>query len=101
MGDFEDRTPLVEGFYIKNIMETIVKEELENNVSNFDCCTCKQCQADIITLALNHLQPYYVTTKQGEVLSRANMLKYTSPIEVAVAVAKAVEIVRNNPRHIK
>ena len=83
-----------------NIVEELVwecfKEVMEHRPG---ICRCDRCMADVCALALNKMKPRYVASDKGEVISKAAFLEKELKIELLVAVADAVEIVKANPRH--
>ncbi|TYZ22589.1 late competence development ComFB family protein [Selenomonas ruminis] len=87
---------------LKNYMEDLVLEKLDDVMAQYPfCCTCDQCKRDIATLALNHLQPRYISSHKGDVYTRLNEMSVQYEVEVIQAIAKAIEIVHKNPRHEK
>jgi competence protein ComFB len=84
-----------------NIMETIVIKKLEEVWDTSDCCKCEQCRNDIIAYALNQLPPKYVASSEGELYSRASELSAEQEFDILLAVARAMQIVTDNPRHDK
>jgi len=66
---------------------------LKDRARNAGVCSCGKCFSDMVAIALNYLPPrYYGDTEDGG--------KLGSPwVMVEKAVAEAVEIVRESPRH--
>ncbi len=65
-----------------------------------DICKCEQCKLDIAAIALNNLKPKYVVTeKEGYVFSKADSLKPQFSTDIITEITKAIEVVRDNPRH--
>ncbi|MFJ7939522.1 late competence development ComFB family protein [Peribacillus sp. NPDC096622] len=51
-----------------NVMEEIVVTWVQVLMSGMEYqtfCSCRKCKNDIITLSLNNLPNYYVTTEEG------------------------------------
>lgn len=85
---------------IKNLMEDEVFMSIENIVKPMkELCKCEKCIDDIAAIALNDLKPNYVVTEKGYLYSKANNMDYQFNTDVTTAVIKAIEIVKNNPRH--
>ncbi|MBR1759935.1 MAG: late competence development ComFB family protein [Schwartzia sp.] len=81
-------------------MEQVVLENLDSVLAQYpDCCKCDLCRRDIAILALNHLPPRYTSSEKGRVYEKVNAMSQHNVIEVVEEIAKAVEIVRKNPRH--
>lgn len=84
-----------------NLMETLVAEKLDMVINTMDCCKCEQCRADIISFALNRLPTKYVSTRMGEVYSKMYSLSVQHEADILGALAVAVRVVVENPRHVK
>lgn len=85
----------------KNVMEEIVRKEINNCSNSLGICTCESCMLDLIALTLNHMKPRYVNTEKGELMSKINQLSQTSQTEIVSTIATAAEIIKKNPRHRK
>ena len=87
---------------LRNYMEDIVLQHLDMVLDRYPtCCRCDQCRQDIAMIALNNLKPHYISTEKGELFTRINSLAAQYQVEVIGAIAKAIEIVSENPRHEK
>ncbi len=64
-----------------------------------DFCTCDRCKLDVIALALNAVPSKYVVTDKGELFGRANLMTNQSDADIIKEVTKAIDIVRDSPRH--
>lgn len=85
---------------VQNYMEDAVEVLLPNILDEYSqLCTCKRCISDIKAIALNNLPPKYVTTEKGSILSKANMFKTQSEVDVTKALIDAIEKVSQSPRH--
>ncbi len=85
---------------LRNYMEDIVQQKLAGILKKYpNCCTCEKCYRDIMSLALNHLPPRYISTEKGNLYARIDMLSIEYDSDVVEQIAKAVEIVSKNPRH--
>jgi len=84
---------------LKNYMEEIVFNYMDEVLKDFDMCKCDICKLDIAAKALNELPPQYFVTKKGEVYSRIKHLKLQFEVDVVTALSRAAELVKNNPRH--
>jgi len=83
----------------KNYMEDVVFHHLDSIIAMADCCKCSVCRADIMAYALNHLPSKYVVTPNGEVYSKLAELQQQFQADVVMAIIKAIEVVKKNPRH--
>ena len=64
-------------------------------------CSCAQCSDDVITLALNHARPRYVTANSlGAAVTRVALSQDSAKAELAVLVYSAMRTVAEKPRHI-
>ncbi|NGQ96828.1 late competence development ComFB family protein [Brevibacillus sp. SYP-B805] len=83
-----------------NAMEPIVKELFEDFQHSYPVsCTCEQCRLDIQVIALNRLQPKYVTSKMGEVYIKTLLLNTQLRSDVVRELAHAADLVGKNPHH--
>lgn len=84
----------------RNIMEDLVEETFADMQPHLDhCCTCEQCHADIIALALNQLPAQYAVTSAGASITKVTHLRSQHMADIRSALIRAVDIVSRNPRH--
>ncbi len=75
----------------------IIKKLLEEDKSR---CSCNKCRLDIAALALNKLEPMYVVTDEGKIYGKVkNNMNIQFNTDVLLEVAKAMDVVKNNPHH--
>jgi competence protein ComFB len=68
--------------------------------SNASFCACQQCRDDVMTLALNHARPRYVTSNTlGAAVTRVALSQDASKAELAVIVYGAMKKIAEDPRH--
>lgn len=84
---------------LKNYMEDVVLDLMDQVVDNMDICKCEKCRLDIAAITLNHLSPKYVVNDKGELYSKVNNFKSQSEIDVVKEITKAAMIVKQNPQH--
>lgn len=87
---------------IINYMEKVVEEYLDKILSDpiYDSvCKCEQCRDDIMAKALNKLQPFYITTKTGEVFAEYSKLEIQNQAELIKEVINAIQFVSAKPNH--
>ena len=85
---------------LKNQTEALVLENIDSVLAQYpDCCKCDRCRRDIAIIALNHLPPKYVSSHKGSVFAKLDALSMEGKIEIVEQIAKAIEIVKRNPRH--
>jgi competence protein ComFB len=92
----EDRN---EELVLVNIMEEIVKHRVRESLEVMDACQCDTCYLNACALALNALNPKYVTTRKGALLSKITEMEIANSVKILFAVTKAVKQVKENPRH--
>ena len=83
----------------KIYMEDVVFRHLDRIIAGADCCKCPVCRMDVAAYALNRLPSKYVATREGEVYSKLLELEHQFEADVVIAIMKAIEVVRKNPRH--
>ncbi len=84
----------------ENYIEKIVREELQMLYKqNPNLCRCANCYQDIMTLTLNNLPAMYVSSEVGHIMTMFNLSKDQLQAQVLVELLKAVDKVKENPRH--
>ena len=86
---------------LKNHMEVIVSEKVNDLLSGSDCCTCNDCVLDIMAIALNELPSMYVVSDKGKLFSQVKYSKNQEDITVVTAVTRAIKVVQDRPKHIE
>ncbi|AGC68267.1 hypothetical protein Cst_c12760 [Thermoclostridium stercorarium subsp. stercorarium DSM 8532] len=84
---------------LKNYMEEIVFNFIDDVLKDIDMCKCDICKLDVAAKALNELPPQYFVTEKGEVYSKINNLRLQFEVDVISAITRAAEVVRKKPRH--
>ena len=86
---------------LHNLMEHEVKHTLSHilKTTNDIKCQCDQCKLDITAIALNSLSPKYIVTEKGLLYSRLVVMNQQFNTDVVTALAKAINLVNNSPRH--
>lgn len=84
---------------LKNLMEELVINSLEDVLKDINTCKCETCVTDITAIALNSLPPKYIVTQVGELYSKSDLLRQQFEVDIISAITKAAVIVKRNPRH--
>ena len=84
---------------LKNLMEELVINSLEDVLKDINMCKCETCVTDITAIALNSLPPKYIVTQVGELYSKSDLLRQQFEVDIISAITKAAVIVKRNPRH--
>jgi competence protein ComFB len=85
---------------VENLMEEMVVQFMDSVLKNYPhCCRCSQCRRDIAAIALNNLTPRYVSTAKGSAIVRTGSMDVQYKAQIVEEIAKAIEIVQNQPRH--
>ncbi len=82
---------------LKNYMETLVLEKLDEIIDELGCCKCEKCRMDIASYALNRLPPKYVATYKGQVYSKLDTLSVQYEADLINALYQAAKIVTEFP----
>lgn len=82
-----------------NIVEAIVRDKASKLIKTIDMCQCETCYLNACAIVLNAMDPLYVTTKKGALLSRINTAHYTYQTDLTVEIVKALMLVKEKPRH--
>lgn len=84
---------------IHNVMEDMVRIEIEENIDSLGICTCPVCRRDLMTLTLNNVPPKYVNTEKGAIISKVGSMSRDEKIKLLAEIAHCAEMVRDRPRH--
>ncbi len=82
-----------------NINEEFVQQCVAKTMKDLGACDCETCFANACAIALNELQPKYVTSKKGALLTEITSTKVTNQADITVEATKAVLKVMKNPHH--
>ena len=84
----------------ENYIEKIVRQELNKLYEDDkDLCRCDICYRDIMTLTLNKLPPMYVSSDVGHIMTMYNLTKDQLHAKVVVEILKAIDQVKESPKH--
>lgn len=61
-------------------------------------CGCDTCRGDVIVYTLNRLNPHYVSTRQGEVLTELTLASDQERARLSVILIEAFRRVAQAPR---
>jgi len=87
---------------MRNVVEAVVVREYDRLLPTVPgACACAVCREDALVYALNRLQPHYVATPAGEVISSVEMEKVQGQADIVVALMDAFRVVASAPRHGK
>jgi hypothetical protein len=86
---------------MENVLEESVHEIfLRLREMEAGYCQCPKCQDDVVTHALNHARPRYISGAViGSAVTRVALRKDQAQAEMAVIVLEAMRRVQRNPRH--
>lgn len=85
---------------LHNLIEEDVIYAIDNILKKHgEVCSCEKCRLDITAITLNNLKPKYVVTKKGLVYGKIDRLNNQCDADVVREIIKAIEIVKDNPRH--
>ncbi len=84
---------------LKNLMEMVVSQSIDDIKKHYDFCSCPQCRLDISALALNKIPPRYVVSQKGESYGRAELLAMQRDLDVLSVVLESIKFVQQKPRH--
>ncbi len=82
-----------------NINEELVKQNVLKIMEELGACQCETCFANACAIVLNELQPKYVTSEKGALLSQISNVTISSQATLTAEATKAVMKVMKNPRH--
>ncbi len=82
-----------------NIIEEFVRLRVKESIKELGACECETCYLNACALALNVLEPRYVTTTKGALISEITAMKLENQTNILVEVTKAVMQVMECPHH--
>ncbi len=82
-----------------NLMETVVKQKLDQMIDTLGCCKCEQCRWDIVCYVLNRIPPKYVITHEGELFSKLDTVNVQYEMDIVTLLTQAARMIQKNPRH--
>ncbi len=85
---------------VRNVMEDVMRIEIEEIVDSLGICTCPLCKRDLLSLTLNQVEPKYVNTDVGEVLTKVNSVSRDNRTKLLAIIVRCAETVKEKPRHI-
>lgn len=85
---------------VHNVMEDLIRTEINENIVNLGICPCPICRKDLLTLTLNNVTPKYVSTEKGEIITKAGSLASRDErIKLLAEVTHYAGMIKENPRH--
>lgn len=86
---------------IRNYMEQVVHNAINDIVKDIGVCKCEKCLMDIEAIALNSLPSRYIVTDEGVIFSRISSFEQQFEVDIISAITTATILVKRNPRHDK
>ena len=84
---------------VTNVTAEVVQREYQSLRENFPkFCGCDTCRGDVMVYALNRLEPHYVSTRQGEILTGLSLASDQEKARLDVALLDAFRKVAVAPR---
>ncbi|WFA08055.1 late competence development ComFB family protein [Tissierella sp. Yu-01] len=84
---------------LKNYMEEVVLNLMDDILKDMDLCKCDKCKMDIAAIALNNLPVKYVASEKGELYSKLHILKKQFEVDAITEILKAAALVNESPHH--
>lgn len=85
---------------VHNVMEDLIRTEIDENIVNLGICPCPICRKDLLTLTLNNVTPKYVSTEKGGVIIKAGSLASRNErIKLLAEITHYAQLVKEKPRH--
>jgi len=84
---------------LKNYTEIFVKDYIDKEYPKVDICQCEDCRMDVAAMMLNTLPQRYVVSERGELFEKLNTGKYQIGTDLVIAFTRAVEKIKERPRH--
>lgn len=84
---------------LKNLMEEIVFDSIEELWKDEEMCKCERCKLDAAGIALNKLPPKYVVTARGESYAKTDILEIQKYVDLVTVINQALAVVKKSPNH--
>lgn len=88
---------------MRNVLEDAIRRVYASlRGAHPEFCACAQCESDVLTMALNHTKPRYVSDNPplGAAVTNAMLAQDASRAELTVIVFEAMRKVAASPRHV-
>lgn len=96
----EELYPEKNGKYILiNAYDDIVRASVRDLMSKSDMCQCDKCFLDVCAVVFNRKYARFVTTTEGQLLSKVPQISYGGQVEMTVTILDAIKMVRDFPKH--
>jgi len=82
-----------------NVVEELVKTKVPPITESLSMCVCSKCVNDVLAVALNHLPPKYVVTRQGQLFAKLHSYESQYAADIMSAVTKACVKIKSDPKH--
>lgn len=86
---------------VKNYMEILVSEVLNEMIDKYQICKCSECIDDIKSIALNNLPQVYFLSNSSESERKAFLLDRQRRISVLAKVVVAIQVISQNDHNIQ
>jgi competence protein ComFB len=84
---------------VTNVTLEVVYKEYDRLRPRFPgFCGCETCRGDVVVFALNRLQPHYVSTPQGEVITERSLETDQEKAKLDVVLMEGLRKVALSPR---
>lgn len=85
---------------VHNVMEDLIRAEIDKNIESLGICSCAKCRKDLLTLTLNHVTPKYVSTETGNAaIKAAQMASINDQIHLLTEITYCAQKIKDNPHH--
>lgn len=85
---------------VHNVMEDLIRAEIDEYIDNLGICTCPICRRDLLTLTLNNVQPKYVTSEKGAAITKAERIaSREEKIKLLTEITYCAQMVKKRPHH--
>lgn len=98
----EKTTPtkeLSEQYVLVNAYDDLIRTNVRNLMSKMDMCQCEKCFLDTCALVFNRQYTHFVTTRQGELLTKVPEMSHSNQVEMTVVILDALRMVKAFPKH--
>lgn len=87
------------GYILVNFTEEVVKKKVRDLMNTYEMCQCEKCFLDACAIVLNSMEPRYVTTTKGMLLSKLDASNAQYRADLAASVLRALKVVKESPKH--
>ena len=86
-------------YNLVNAFDKIVRDSVHTLMEEMDMCKCEKCYMDACALVFNKGYTHFVTTREGELLTKLPEMSHDYHVDMTVAIMESLKLVAKDPKH--